>query len=848
CIAVLDDGLIDFDDWVDAVALERVTCPDGVLATLLPPPFADFPFDEDDFAIANGVLSGIVLLPDGAHRQGDFPFAPSYYPIHTQDITDPEDTFPHDPDKPDKINWSLWVHDLVIGLDVVGEILIPNEHFQTAYAAHEYMHTWEWFPDTYDYDVYGPPGPTINCPIGNWDIMAGGGLVHPLPIFKELSCTDWIEPIDLTTILIPGVDTTLTLPPYEFVRDNSVFFLPDDPPYRGAYYFWSAGRGFDENMPGEGMLILYSDRPITGLPCPQGICGDCDTRIIAADGLDDLCNGVSCGDDGDPWPGSTNNTHFGCDSVPPAIWPIGNRCTGLEITDIVPDGAGSIELSLSWIPTTIPSMRFIQPPGGSSVPIFEDPPITLYTVHAHANDLFGATAMRVFYTDDPDDVAIDPGGANLIAALSKYIPGPLDVSVNWNIAGLPDGAYHVFAETIPGANDDGAEASATTPRSGRYDIGNGTLTVDDVDTTELITSGAIGLLPAPETFIAFDELGIPVDFSAEGVQIGDRLDAGFALAGLPAFAHPVTRTIAGISPDGLALTLSDPVELPLDPLTAFWLITRQGGGARLETWTIELVDIQTDAVQDWLVTSSLTQPRPRPDDPDQDPWPHLFTDPITGEGTYTSIGGEVTFTLTNCTPDNADEVCPDQGAPREFALGDTWVFTTTGRTAVSKPVWVVDGQISEAPIAVILAKPLTGCAPLTVTFDGSESIDPAFGDLTYEWDFGDAAMADGPEVTHTFEKPATYMVTLTVTSSASLLTGTSEIDIHVATPSPTDIDDDCDTDLDDYGLFAICFELSGPGMPPPFGECLDAFDRDFDGDVDLSDFAGFESAFTGPNG
>jgi len=52
-------------------------------------------------------------------------------------------------------------------------------------------------------------------------------------------------------------------------------------------------------------------------------------------------------------------------------------------------------------------------------------------------------------------------------------------------------------------------------------------------------------------------------------------------------------------------------------------------------------------------------------------------------------------------------------------------------------------------------------------------------------------------------------------------------------------------DLDDYVLFSVCESLSGPGVAPPFSECLDSFDFDDDSDVDLLDWAVFQVAFTG---
>ncbi|MCP4251746.1 MAG: hypothetical protein GY778_32340 [bacterium] len=70
-------------------------------------------------------------------------------------------------------------------------------------------------------------------------------------------------------------------------------------------------------------------------------------------------------------------------------------------------------------------------------------------------------------------------------------------------------------------------------------------------------------------------------------------------------------------------------------------------------------------------------------------------------------------------------------------------------------------------------------------------------------------------------------------------------------PLPGDVDNDGDVDLDDYTICADC--LAGPGNPPSPSlpgvtaqDCLDAFDYEPDGDVDLANFAYLAAAFTGP--
>lgn len=64
-----------------------------------------------------------------------------------------------------------------------------------------------------------------------------------------------------------------------------------------------------------------------------------------------------------------------------------------------------------------------------------------------------------------------------------------------------------------------------------------------------------------------------------------------------------------------------------------------------------------------------------------------------------------------------------------------------------------------------------------------------------------------------------------------------------------DHDGDGDVDLDDYGVFEDC--LNGPDswpnptFPTTPQDCLDWFNADTDWDVDLADFAQFQSSFTG---
>jgi PKD repeat protein len=64
----------------------------------------------------------------------------------------------------------------------------------------------------------------------------------------------------------------------------------------------------------------------------------------------------------------------------------------------------------------------------------------------------------------------------------------------------------------------------------------------------------------------------------------------------------------------------------------------------------------------------------------------------------------------------------------------------------------------------------TGAVPLEVRFDAACSTAPdGSGPLTYAWDFGDGGSASESSPAHSYEDPGRYVATLTVESSAGLL-------------------------------------------------------------------------------
>lgn len=70
------------------------------------------------------------------------------------------------------------------------------------------------------------------------------------------------------------------------------------------------------------------------------------------------------------------------------------------------------------------------------------------------------------------------------------------------------------------------------------------------------------------------------------------------------------------------------------------------------------------------------------------------------------------------------------------------------------------------PEADFTASPTSGLFPLTVAFDGTRSAAFDGTIVSYDWSFGDGSTASGPLVTHEFQDPGLYTVTLTVTNNA----------------------------------------------------------------------------------
>jgi len=135
-----------------------------------------------------------------------------------------------------------------------------------------------------------------------------------------------------------------------------------------------------------------------------------------------------------------------------------------------------------------------------------------------------------------------------------------------------------------------------------------------------------------------------------------------------------------------------------------------------------------------------------------------FTDQSTGliQGWFWMFGDE---TSKN---DHPDDISRRQQHP-------THTYTRAGQYSVSLTVSNPDTRRTQKkdlfitvhpmkPRAIFIANPRNGQAPLTVLFENNSQ-----GDIhSFHWDFGDGEISDNMKPIHTYQKPGSYTVSLTV--------------------------------------------------------------------------------------
>ena len=100
--------------------------------------------------------------------------------------------------------------------------------------------------------------------------------------------------------------------------------------------------------------------------------------------------------------------------------------------------------------------------------------------------------------------------------------------------------------------------------------------------------------------------------------------------------------------------------------------------------------------------------------------------------------------------------------------GELLVTAGTGSLRVPVRLQVVSAA---APLAAIGASPVSGCAPLTVSFEDLSS-----GSVTARgWELGDGAVSSAPAFVHEYERPGRYRVELTASNGSGQSSASVEI-------------------------------------------------------------------------
>lgn len=85
--------------------------------------------------------------------------------------------------------------------------------------------------------------------------------------------------------------------------------------------------------------------------------------------------------------------------------------------------------------------------------------------------------------------------------------------------------------------------------------------------------------------------------------------------------------------------------------------------------------------------------------------------------------------------------------------------------SAARTVEVVPAPVNDPPTALFTATPISGTAPLVVSFDAVGSNDPDGTITGFAWDFGDNTTGAGPTLQHTYSAVGTYTARLTVTDN-----------------------------------------------------------------------------------
>ncbi len=228
--------------------------------------------------------------------------------------------------------------------------------------AHEYGHALG-LPDLYDTD-YSSEG------VGFWSLMAAGSYNGVLkdgdrPAHLDAWCKyylGWVTPTQVT-------ETLTNEPINQAATTADAYQLGSGTPTSGEYFLVENRQkmGFDAGLPESGLLIWHIDGNIISNRIVSNSVNDSECHpggpsckkqhygvaLVQADGKWGLEKGDDLGDEGDPYPGSTNKRSFTNSTSPNSKFYNGSA-SGVSVTDIS-DSAETMSATLSFSASPPPS-------------------------------------------------------------------------------------------------------------------------------------------------------------------------------------------------------------------------------------------------------------------------------------------------------------------------------------------------------------------------------------------------------------------------------------------------------------------------------------------------------------
>ncbi len=697
--------------------------------------------------------------------------------------------------------------------------LPADENYQIGFAGHEYGHVWEGWPDLYDYDVRAEfPVDIQNNPVARWCVMAGGGLVHPVGPLKADS--GWIRPVDITRALLPAGTKTVTLRPWEFNR-NQTLFMYENPLFpQERFWIWrtaEASQGeltFDRFMPGNGVIILHTDfgdNP-EALPPQQRLgAGRFTYRVIQADGEQALEAGLSAGDAGDPWPGTSGATKFDRTTDPRSAWYVGSQPSGLDIVEMR-EFEDRTEVDIKWSPRELPTFEWIRPrpfgtptndPGSEGVSVDG-----VYNLRWLGYDQFGGTTLEFFANRS---IPGEPLGfeQGIFLSSDNKAPGEVDGTTDVDISTLPDGTYTFYARLVPGVGqDNNVESPFSRPRANLNNFGDGTMEIIQVDTSisqfERWNAVCINTQPpGAETW--------RVTASATGEQIGLATTGSLYTSDPDVFGRtPVQFTINPgqtrnyrVGDEFIFVTTG------LTPHSTAVLI--QEGEVVEPEVPIAIADLEGVAVG--LAPLNLVFKHENSSDP---------------RGAALSFSWD----FGDGTPAFETEQL-DRPVMHTYEQAGNYTATLTVRNAFGLTAQdQIQIRVNDAlpPTLRSQAAPTGGASPLLVDFNAELTTDPNTGTqgLDFVWDFGDGTPpALTPRVQHLYEDPGVYVARVTVTNRPFNKSASRVFEIRVAGTTADDLPPEAIIEVDrTVGMSPLSVIFTGTSSSDPENGAL-SFTWDF---------------------